>query len=1237
MAGLIKMMTKRRMYQLLTGGLMLLITMNVLGQKEQSKKYPSLFWEITGNGLFKPSYLFGTMHVSSKMVFHLSDSFYYAMKNVDAVALELNPDLWQGQMVNLDRLKQNYANFIQAPTGDFLTENSFRINKFDTELKSALNSEPTIVNSLLYRSYKAREDFEEDTFLDLYIFQTGKKLGKRSAGVEDYYETEKVVLEAYADMAKEKKKKNVDMEGESFRDIFQKIQDAYRSGDLDLMDSLDLMTERSDAFREKFLYKRNEIQASSIDTIIQHHSLFVGVGAAHLAGPRGIIELLRKMGYTLRPIKMADRDAVKKEETDQLKVPVVFNTIKADDGFYSVSMPGPLFKMKDEYQRLDRRQYSDMSNGSYYLVTRVKTYAAFLGISEDMVMKKIDSLLYENIPGKILKKTTIQKDGYKGFDITNRTRRGDMQRYHIYITPFEVIVFKMSGKENYVDGKEAAQFFSSIQLTETKNTTAIFKPKQGGFSVKFPQQPYENLNTNTSDGINRWEYGSADSVSDDAYLVFKKSVYNFKFLEEDSFDLKLVEESFRSPDYFDKQIERKQGTWQGYPCLDVKEKMKDGSVVTARYILKGPHYYTIAVRSKNNNKDFSSFFNSFRFEAYQYSNTKKYVDTFLHFSVNTPVAPDLDESYRAKLEKVTTEIANSNPSSAYNSYWPKSKNALFTNDSTGETIGVSIQQYPKYYSVKNAAKFWKNEIEDFYNEDDLVLYRSDSFTIDHGIKGYAFSLRDTGSSRMINRMIMLKDNHMFSMVTLGDTSNQQSSFINQFYSSFRPEEKKLGKNIFVSNLDSFFTDLFSKDSLTHAKAEQTISNIYYGEKGASKIISGIHHLQPGKDYSDSKVRLIAELGYIKDTTTRVIVSYLKKIYDQTADTTIFQNEVLKALARHKTSDAIKLFKELVLQDPPFFDNSFDYTGIFVNLGDSLKLAATLFPEILQLAAVEDYKKPIVSLLVTLVDSGLVKGGQYADYFQKLYFDAKIELKKQQGKDEKKPDEEKGKDNDIELVSNFDNNDNNSELNNYSVLLLPFYEKNNNVPKFFDKLLKSKDEEVRLDAVITLLRNDKYVADSILNWFASKDEWRGRLYKRLEKAGQLKKFPIKYKTQLDVARSFLATEKSYKKMDSIAFITKYQSTLDGSLGWVYFFKYRAKKGEDWKIGMSGLQPLDTNKISSNDKLTSITDKKLREDRPQAAQLQEQLKKFLFTLRKSGKNFFGPNYSNYRFSKGGEYQE
>ncbi|CAN5809325.1 hypothetical protein BH11BAC4_BH11BAC4_20520 [soil metagenome] len=53
----------------------LLFAGNLFAQPNANEKYPSLVWEITGNGLTKPSYLFGAMHVSSKLVFHLGDSF----------------------------------------------------------------------------------------------------------------------------------------------------------------------------------------------------------------------------------------------------------------------------------------------------------------------------------------------------------------------------------------------------------------------------------------------------------------------------------------------------------------------------------------------------------------------------------------------------------------------------------------------------------------------------------------------------------------------------------------------------------------------------------------------------------------------------------------------------------------------------------------------------------------------------------------------------------------------------------------------------------------------------------------------------------------------------------------------------------------------------------------------------------------------------------------------------------
>ena len=259
-----------------------------------------------------------------------------------------------------------------------------------------------------------------------------------------------------------------------------------------------------------------------------------------------------------------------------------------------------------------------------------------------------------------------------------------MQRYNIFVTAFEVLFFKMSGKENYVEGEEAERFFSSIQLKEAENTTVHFQPKQGGFSVQFPHQPVEYLNTVTDDGIYRWEYEATDKLTGDAFLVFKKSVYNFRFLEEDNFDLGLIEASFRNPETFDKQLSRVQHTFKGYPCLDVIEKMKDGSTVQAKFIIKGPHYFVIAAKSINKKPDFSSFFNSFSFTPFQYPAAELYLDTFMHFKVNTPVVPDIDEELRAIAENAASATANGNNSSGYISYWPKTKNGLFTCDATGE-------------------------------------------------------------------------------------------------------------------------------------------------------------------------------------------------------------------------------------------------------------------------------------------------------------------------------------------------------------------------------------------------------------------------------------------------------------------------------------------------------------------------------------------------------------------------
>ena len=142
-----------------------------------------------------------------------------------------------------------------------------------------------------------------------------------------------------------------------------------------------------------------------------------------------MIEILRERGYTLRPIFMGERDSHHKEEVEKVRVPVNFHSETAWDGLVTVDIPGKFYKFGDDMV-LDQLQYADMANGSYYMATRIMTNAWMWGHEQEDVYKKIDSLLYENIPGKIINKEKITRNGYPGFDVLNRTRRGDIQRYN---------------------------------------------------------------------------------------------------------------------------------------------------------------------------------------------------------------------------------------------------------------------------------------------------------------------------------------------------------------------------------------------------------------------------------------------------------------------------------------------------------------------------------------------------------------------------------------------------------------------------------------------------------------------------------------------------------------------------------------------------------------------------------------------------------------------------------------
>lgn len=1238
----------------------------------KTRKYPSLLWEITGNGMKKPSYLIGTMHVSSKMAFNLPDSFYIAVRSAQVVALETNPETWQDDMSKYDLGDRGYPSFNQGTFSlpdEYLTINTLKFYKYDNKIERSLYSNPSTINNLLYRSYgNESSDFEEDTYLDMYIYQCGKKWGKRVAGVENYGESMKLMAEAYKDAAKDKERKE-----RSYNDLDEdysadKLQEAYRSGNLDLLDSINKYNSVSKAFDEKFLYKRNDIQALSIDSILRSgSSLFVGVGAAHLPGDRGVIEILRKKGYKLRPVKMGERASKEKETVDRLRVPVSFRTETAADGLYKVDIPGKFFKFGDD-AALEQVQYADMANGSYYMVTRIMTNAWLWNNSMEDVYKKIDSLLYENVPGKIVSKTAITKNGYKGFDLTNRTRRGDLQRYNIFITPFEIIFFKMSGNSDYVkDGDEARKFFGSIQLKEYKSGTEPaatwkkYSPAYGGFSVELPHDPYIG-----NDGS--WIYDAADKTSGTYYRVIRSDIHNYNFVEEDTFDLALLDESFRASEFVDTVLSRQQTSYKGYPAMDCKYRDKDGQIFLTRFVIQGPHYYTLVAHGKQETPAMNGFFNSFEIKPFMYPASKQRADTALYFTVKTPVFPE-DKKIKLDIPRYNYLSDDGEEESEDNQLQEGTfRSKIIMNDTTGEKIYVNFSKTGRYYYTKDSSFLTKQRAV-YYMGDSTWIVKLRKKTEGPGnTRTWETIITDTGSSRTIWNKSFYKDGIRFSLTTQSDTLTGPSQFVKDFYDSFTPADTLKGSNPFVKKSSFFFDDFLSTDSTVHKRAVKNINQIKLDSTDLPRLrqlIASVNWKE--KNYLDTKGSLISKLGDIK---TSVSSAYLKELYYALDDTVQLQYSALEALLQHKNTLAYSIFRDIINNEPPvldFSDNDYasyarrgsysydsDYQyddGKFLDeLSDSLQLTKTILPDLLPLLNLQDYKSTMMSLLGEMADSNLLKPQDYEMYLSKFLIEAKQELKKQAIAEKKKAieaaEESKTENKTPSYYTDTDDKDNgNDDLSLYATLLMPFWETNAAVPPLIGQMLKSNDKRLKYNTLLLLMDKKKSFPDTLLNYFASLDDYRYELFTDLRKRKQQNRFPDQFNTHIALGKSMLLDRKSYGKPDSVIYADRLPAEYKGKKGFVYFFKYKEKKDDlTWKLATVGLVPEDPKQFVFIDStsgnisrrlsyrfdgeyslfdrfdFTSYTDTKIKETDSLPDLLKKELKKMLYSRRKSARQFY-----------------
>lgn len=484
-------------------------------QNMAQSKYPSILWEIKKPGIAKTSYLFGTYHISNKGVFKLADSIFYALKNVDMVGTEVNNNTWQMEDDQYYKMRYSYEVLNGSNSDAMLTEGTFRKTNTIAKLPAFIALQPGSINYFLYRNNKGNEDFEEEAFLDRFIASAGYKLGKKIVGLENYMESAIKLIEADKESKLEEKRSNKKLpDGLSYGMINDMIFDGYKNNSLDMLDSLNKYNYNSDAYFKKFIIDRNYHQADSMDHYIQAgNALFAAVGSAHLPGEEGVIEILRKRGYSVRPVQLSGHAKETIESIKKTIYPVKFQRYTMKEG-YSYTCPGELFpSVKNNMVKVN--SYVDMANGSFYQFSRLYNNSSFFGIHDTTVVHAIDSLLFENVKGDIIDKKRTTHQGFPAMDVTSTVKNKDKERYRFIVTPYEILMLKAGGKNDYVQQKQVDSFFTAFKIEPVKDW---HEWTCGFFGRPENKVRYSKIDGNTSYGVLRFTLNEKDIKAGDDYL-----------------------------------------------------------------------------------------------------------------------------------------------------------------------------------------------------------------------------------------------------------------------------------------------------------------------------------------------------------------------------------------------------------------------------------------------------------------------------------------------------------------------------------------------------------------------------------------------------------------------------------------------------------------------------------------------------------------------------------------------
>ena len=259
----------------------------------------SLLWKVSGKDANKPSYLFGTIHMLPEDKYFFTENMEKALNETDELALEVDMDIPLSEQMKMatEMIMPEGKTWADHMTAEeyalvksaFVDSLGIKEKKFDKYSKIR----PIYVSGLILTELLGKVKMYEQE-----LTSKAKKAKKPIIGLETIQEQMKIVSSiSIEDQMEDLKSTTASM----LRDYNQMLE-AYVNQNLTELEKVGEDNEGFEKMEAKLLTERNDRWVKTISEQVKEKSTFYAVGAMHLVGESGLINQLRKEGYTVEAV-----------------------------------------------------------------------------------------------------------------------------------------------------------------------------------------------------------------------------------------------------------------------------------------------------------------------------------------------------------------------------------------------------------------------------------------------------------------------------------------------------------------------------------------------------------------------------------------------------------------------------------------------------------------------------------------------------------------------------------------------------------------------------------------------------------------------------------------------------------------------------------------------------------------------------------------------------------------------